>query len=143
VPVLRPLTAEEEAELTERFALALSLIPVQGEDSDFLIAGLNIVVDAVRAGRPVPRPRDELATDLGVLWGDELCRVAGWSWSYMTLESGVEGPAVTSADRAMVVMPVHFIHRAFSDETRQPLGLFKQLVDGKSEAPPGGLLMFG
>jgi len=143
VPVVRPLTPEEEAELTERFSAALSLIPVQGEDADFLIAGLNIVVDAVRAGRPVPRPKDELATDLGVLWGDELCRVAGWSWSYVTLESGTEGPAVTSPDQALMVMPVHFLHRAFTDESRQPLGLFKQLIAGDTSAPPGGLLLLG
>ena len=143
MPVVRPLTDDEEAELTQRFSSALMLVPVQGDDADFLIAGLNIVVEAVRAGRPVPRPRDELAADLGVLWGDELCRVAGWSWCYLTLESGTEGAAVCSADRALAVLPVHFIHRAFSDATRQPLALFRKLADGSSTAPPGGLFLLG
>ena len=143
MPVVRPLTDDEEAELTERFGSALGLVPVQNDDADFLIAGLNIVVEAVRAGRPVPRPRDELAADLGVLWGDELCRVAGWSWCYLTLESGAEGAAVCPPDRALAVMPVHFIHRAFTDATRQPLALFRQLTSGSSTAPPGGLLLLG
>jgi len=143
VPVVRPLTDAEEAELTERFTSALALVPVQGDDADFLIAGLGIVVEAVRAGRPVPRPRDELAADLGVLWGDELCRVAGWSWCYITLDSGTEGAAVCPPDQSLAVLPVHFIHRAFSDATRQPLALFRQLTDGGSTAPPGGLLLLG
>jgi hypothetical protein len=143
MPVSRPLTDEEEAELTARFAAALELIPVQGDDADFLIAGLNIVVEAVRAGRPVPRPRDELAADLGVLWGDELCRVAGWSWCYMHLESGLEGAAVCPADHSLVVLPVHFIHRALTDESRQPLGLFRQLTDGSLTAPPSSYLLLG
>lgn len=143
MPVVRPLTDAEEAELTERFTSALGLVPVQGDDADFLIAGLNIVVESVRAGRPVPRPRDELAADLGVLWGDELCRVAGWSWCYLILESGIEGAAVCPADQSLVVLPVHFIHRSFADATRQPLALFRQLTDGESSAPPGGLLLLG
>ena len=143
MPVVRPLTAEEEAELTERFALALELIPVQGDSADFLIAGLHLVVEAVRAGRPVPRPLDELAVDLGVLWGDELCRVAGWTWCYLTDETGLEGPAVSPADQSVVVLPVHFIHRALSDDQRQPLALFKQLTSGKLTAPPNTMLRVG
>ena len=143
MPVLRPLTEDEEAELTTRFAAALELIPVQGDDADFLIAGLNIVVEAVRAGRPVPRPRDELAADLGVLWGDELCRVAGWTWCHITLETGLEDAAVCPADQSLVVLPVHYIHRAFSDAERQPLVLFRQILDGAVTAPPSTLLMLG
>ena len=143
MPVLRPLTDDEEAELTTRFAAALELLPVQSEGADFLIAGLSLVVEAMRAGRPVPRPRDELATDLGVLWGDELCRVAGWSWTYLTLESGLEGPAVTPADQSLAVMPVHYIFRAVSDPQRQPLHLFREIVAGNVTAPPGALMLLG
>ena len=143
MPIVRPLTDEEEAELTTRFSSALELIPVQGTDADFLIAGLNIVVETVRAGREVPRPRDELAVDLGVLWGDELCRVAGWRWCYLVLESGLEGPAVCPEDQSLAVLPVHYIHRAFTDVQRQPLQLFRKLIDEPVEAPPGALQLLG
>ncbi len=151
MPVERALSVEEEQELDERFGRALEWIPVQQpQQADVLIAGLALIVEAVRAGQPLPPPLgelplDELAADLGVLWGDELCRLAGWSWCYLTLESGTEGPAIVDPDRAAAVFPVHLLYRALTRpaQPHRVLELLEKITTGGAPVVPGRLVVLG
>ena len=114
MPVVeRPLTAEEEAELDLLFSGALGLLPPVTEQGapDFLIGAVQLFVEAHRAGQGPEAAVEDLATAMGALWGDELCRVAGWQWCYLTFDGGLEGAAVCPPDRSLAVLPVHYLHR--------------------------------
>ncbi|MEL6343381.1 MAG: hypothetical protein AAFV53_09615 [Myxococcota bacterium] len=141
MPVARPLSAEEEGELNQLFSAALGLLPV-GEQSDphFLIAAMQLLIEEVRAGRGPDLSAADLATQLGVVWGDELCRVAGWQWRYLTLDNGLEGVAVISEDRAFVALPIHFLHRLLTraDAENHCLSRFQQILARQLGTPVPG-----
>ena len=146
MPVERPLTAEEQSELDELFSIALGYLPVQQQDDpSFLIGALHLLIEEGRAGRLASVPLDDLATYGGVVWGDELCRLAGWEWCYLTLEDGPEGASVVTPDRALAVMPIHLVYRwltrAQAPNDCQPL--FDRVSRQPTEAPPGGYLLVG
>ena len=147
MPVERPLTAEEQEELDELFTLALGFLPIeQQEDPSFLIGALHLLVEEARAGRLQSVPLSDLATYGGVLWGDELCRLKGWSWCYLTFDGRLEGAAVVTPDRGQAVLPVHLVFRWLSDAQRpnRCLPLFEQLVrQSEGEPPAGQYLLIG
>jgi hypothetical protein len=111
VTVERPLDSEEEAELERYMLMALELLPVdpttQSEEG-FLIAASEMLINAIRQGAAPPEgvSLEDLALWLGVLWGEELCRLGGWSWIYLITDSGLEGIAVTDTRRSRVVFPI-------------------------------------
>ena len=98
MPVERPLDEEEEAELERYFFMALELLPIdpttQSEEG-FLIAACEMLINALRQGAEPPEgaSRSDVALWLGVLWGEELCRLGGWNWIYLT-RTWLEGAAV-------------------------------------------------
>ena len=87
-PVARPLTDEEQAELSQLCEGALFLLPSPedvGMSADDVDAGMlpkfvGVMAEAVRRGfeLPITVSTDELAMRLGALYGDEICRLAGW-----------------------------------------------------------------
>jgi hypothetical protein len=148
LPVERPLTTEEQEELDGLFTLALGFLPVEQQDEpSFLIGALHLLVEEARAGRLRSVPLSDLATYAGVLWGDELCRLKGWSWCYLTFGDRIEGAAVVTPDRGQAVLPVHMLFRWLSDgqKPNRCLPLFEQLVRQlEEEGPPaGGYLLIG
>lgn len=146
MPIERPLSAEEQEELDAYFTLALGYLPVaQQEDPSFLIAALHLLLEEARAGRFQHVPLDDLATYGGVLWGDELCRLLGWSWCYLTFEDGLEGAAVVCDDRSQVVLPIHLVYRWLTrtEAANDCQPLFERLSRQPEAPPPGGYLLIG
>ena len=144
--VERPLTPDEEAELDLLFSGALGLLPPIPDQSspDFLIGAVHLLIEAVRAGQGPEAPLDDVATALGALWGDELCRVAGWSWCYLTYDSGLEGAAICPPDRGTALLPVHYLHRLLvrPELPNDCLPRFRALCRGEAlptAGPPGRL----
>lgn len=110
--VERPLDPDEEAELERYLLMALELLPVNPETQDddgFLIAATEMLVNAIRQGAAPPDAvsLEDIALWLGVLWGEELCRLGGWSWIYLITDNGLEGAAVVDQRRSRAVFPVY------------------------------------
>jgi len=122
MPTERPLTPQEREELNELFVLALELVPLpegledlDGAQPAVLVSGVRELVDAIREGQgPTDLESDDLATWLGALWGDELCRVADWEWVHLTFDNGLGALAVVSRDRAFACLPLHFLYGLLS-----------------------------
>ncbi|MGC6507434.1 MAG: hypothetical protein ACON4U_03415 [Myxococcota bacterium] len=111
MPVERPLDDEEEAELERYFFMALELLPIdpttQGEEG-FLIAACEMLINALRQGAEPPdgASQSDVALWLGVLWGEELCRLGGWNWIYLITDEGLEGAAVVDPRRSRAIFPI-------------------------------------
>jgi hypothetical protein len=150
----RALTDEEEAELSVLLTMGLERVPLPPEVEDIdevdpalLILGMADVVDALHAGEPLPEglSREELAMALGALWGEELCRLAGWRWRYLQREDGLEGLIVAAPRKGFAVMPMSLLLGALaSGEATTVRDLFFALREGElGEGEPGALRILG
>ncbi len=155
----RPLTDEESAELDVRFTAGLELIPLPpgaspglGPAGEVVLSqGISALVDAVQSGADTSKlpPMTELATTLGVVFGDELCRVADWSWVYLRFpdeseRGGLEGPAIVTPQRTHACMPVHMLYDALTGRGGDVGRLFEVLRGGRlPTAGPGAYQMIG
>ncbi len=118
----RPLDAEESAQLSALMSECFELLPlppgavIGGDDSPpaMMVQAIATVVDAVRSQDAGLKGRDpsQLAMLLGVAFGEELCRAAGWEW-IMATPPGAPEPtlAVAAQDRSDVVFPMHCLGR--------------------------------
>ena len=61
-----------------------------------------MLINALRWGAEPPdgASRSDVALWLGVLWGEELCRLGGWNWIYLITDEGLEGAAVVDPRRS-------------------------------------------
>ena len=150
----RPLTDEEEAELSVLLTMGLERVPLPPEVDDIdevdpalLILGMADVVDALAAGQAPPEglSRPELAMALGALWGEELCRLAGWRWAYFEGEDGLEGPIVAPPRKGWAVMPMRLLLDALErGQSGVVRDLFFALREGRmGEGEPGALRILG
>ena len=148
----RPLTAEEEAELSVLLTMGLERVPlppgvddIDEVDPALLILGMADVIDAVAAGEPLDEDlsRPELAMALGALWGEELCRLAGWRWLY--LEGELEGPIVAPPRKGWAVLPMRLLLEALErGQAGVVRDLFFALREGRmGEGEPGALRILG
>ena len=132
MPSFRALSTVEEQELDTCLVHALELVPVdpsqQGEG--FLVVGIHVFVEAVRAGEELPpgvSPEDA-ATWMGVLWGEELARQGGWEWCSLRMDNGLEGVALVDRNRSRACYPLHCLHRWLSgDAESDVMPLFVRL----------------
>ena len=90
-------------------SMGLELLPVHPEiqQDGALVIAIHLVLDACRQGDEMPPGLDKetLLLCLGIVWGEELCRIAGWSWQYCVLGNGLEGPIVVDAYRQRSLGP--------------------------------------
>ena len=155
-PVARPLTDEEQAELSQLCEGALFLLPSPedvGMSADDVDAGMlpkfvGVMAEAVRRGfeLPITVSTDELAMRLGALYGDEISRLAGWEWEMLAYPNGLEALAVVSPDRALCVLPLHVVGRVMADTGVENIleGLFTSIVEGELPlADPGRYVVIG
>jgi hypothetical protein len=124
MPTSRKLNSEEEAELEHLLLLGLELVPLpealvdlDARDPALLVLGISAMMDAVRAGAPLPdgMALEDLSTCLGVLLGEELCRCSGWSWAYLVFEDGFEGLAVSDSRQGLAMLPIHYVYGLLMD----------------------------
>ena len=148
VPTPRTLNQDEEAEIEQFLLMALEWVPlpqdvtdIDARDPALLVMGVSAVVDAVRSGEVLPEGVDlgSLATGLGVLFGEELCRVVQWEWRYLVFDDGFEGLAVARSDGSLAVLPIHYLYGLLSEpEMDNTVGiLFGMIRNGDTpEAKP-------
>ena len=121
-------------------AMGLELLPVHPEiqQDGALIIATHLVLDACRLGSEMPEGMDKetLLLCLGVVWGEELCRIAGWSWEYCKLPNGLEGPIVVDESRQRFCLPINCMAQWWEDKSEPEtwLRFFTQLCMNSS--PP-------
>jgi len=155
MPALRPLTSDEEAELSELTQEALDCLDGVGgfsAEAAGLEAVLTVmagVVDEVRGGRALGPPFDEAddaAYALGSLWGARVSADSGWAWGWLTLDDGFEGYVLVPEDGAYAVWPHHFLYGLLSEaETENTVRVLAEcIVAGElPPAEPGALVLLG
>ena len=155
MPESRSLSAEEEVELEQYLLMGLELVPlpedigdIDARDPALLVLGVGALLDALRSGAELPEGLDieSVSTSLGVLLGEELCRVVGWTWRHLLFEDGFEGLAVASRDQGLAMMPIHYIYGLISQPDQEnTLGmLFAMIQSGDTpEVSPGDWRILG
>jgi hypothetical protein len=96
---------------------------------------------------PAERTEDEvadLAYDLGVLWGDQVVRAAGWQWAEVVWDGG-SAPAIVSPNRMHACFPTRFLADAIeSPRSRLVTQVFDRIRQGDlPDARPGALAIVG
>lgn len=85
--------------------------------------------------------RENRAIELGLLWGEQVCRAYGWEWVKLDGDHVVVAP-----DRSAYVSPVVYMYGFFYDPEREnnTLLLFNMIgAKGKIPAKPGDYLHIG
>ena len=138
MPTHRVLNVDEETELEQYLLMGLELVPlppgledIDGRDPMLIALGISTMIDAVRSGAPVPDGLniEDLATCLGVLFGEELCRVVGWSWAQLTLDDGFDGLVVSDEEHGLAMLPIHYVYGLLSSTDQDnTLGMMFQMI---------------
>ncbi len=129
-PLPPELEAQVEAAATrarERLNLEPTASPQQTAEA------IHRVLDEIRS-----RPRlsadekQQIAIDLGALWGNALCAAAGWEWCSVSPEPDREVPAVCSPTRSHAVDPLQVAYAILESKsgTNNSLLLFNMIVAG-------------
>ena len=132
-PHFRPLDAAEEQELDHFMTMGIEMLPVHPDiqQDGALVIAIHLVLDACRQGQGMPSGIDKetLLLCLGVVWGEELCRIAGWSWSYCQLANGLEGPIVVDEHCRRFCFPINCLAQWWEDKSEPEswLRFFTQL----------------
>jgi hypothetical protein len=96
--------------------------------------------------KPTPKAIEDLAMNLGSLWGQTICDSLGWEWGYVTLdENGAY--AVVSPNRSHMVAPMDFILEQLQNQSAEEntsLILYKMLKAGSlMKAKPRSYVLVG
>ena len=96
---------------------------------------------------PAASSDDEVADrayELGVLWGDQVVRAAGWSWAELCWQDG-SAPAIVSPDRAHACFPTRFLADTIEGARAELVTLvFDRIRLGDlPRATPGSLAIVG
>src|SRR3569833_510571 len=118
MPTDRPLSPQELTECQTRRSRMMTKLRLTSEaPPDYIVAAVDAYVDAwqqERSGflarfRKIEGPDPEqLAFDLGVLWGDQLVRAMGWEWAKV-IYSNADVYGVVNPDRSLAVLTVNFL----------------------------------
>ena len=113
-PRIRSVSPEEEAELDRYLIHGLELLPIDldKQEGRFVLLAMHMVIEAVRMGEALPAgvSSDDFCAWLGVVWGEEICALYGWSWAYIEFENGFSGACVMSVDQKHCCFPIHAVH---------------------------------
>lgn len=140
----RKLTRPMVREIDEASERALSsLDSKKNAKPATVVAAIMARVDAMREpGNQNGCDLDTMAIDLGLLWGQMLCKAKGWEWRTLTYPDGDKSIAVCSPDLSHQVNPINFVFARVVDPSKPNtcLLLFNMIVAGKAPmAAPGSL----
>lgn len=111
----RPLklnVVNEVSEAIQRGYDYLKLKPGRAKPAKVRQAIYDAVDRLIAAKRRVPAEQaDDLAIDLGCLWGQSLCDSLGWAWCQLKYGRGPAAYAVVSPDRSFAVAPMAYLLR--------------------------------
>jgi hypothetical protein len=146
----RPLQPVEEEDIQlsiKRGYKHLNLSP-EKTSIEKVQTGIALALEEVLSSekRPTPKAIEDLAINLGSLWGQTICDCLGWEWSYVTLdENGAY--AVVSPNRSHMVAPMDFILEQLQNQSAEEntsLILYKMLKAGSlMKARPRSYVMVG
>ncbi|WP_150107464.1 hypothetical protein [Pedosphaera parvula] len=146
----RPLQPVEEEDIQlsiKRGYKQLKLDPNKASAVATQNAIARALVQVFRAKKkPSPKTIENLAINLGCLWGQTICDVLGWEWCYVTLdESGAY--AIVNSKRSHMVAPMEFILEQLQKqlpEENASLFLFNMLKAGSLlKASPRSYVLVG
>ena len=134
----RPLTAGEGAELEYGIARGFALVGLSSFDVDFG-AGQKLVFEHVkkyaRGKESAPGlSKDDLAFQLGCVWGELLRRKVGWAWAVAGVGAD-ESFAIYSPGREFVILPVALMFNQLEMYAPTALLIYNMVAAGK--LPPG------
>lgn len=114
-------------------------LPSDLDDSAAVVRAIRECVDKLRQGATLPsayRDLEQAGYALGTLWGDELRRGCQWEWAYLQADSGFEGWALVSPDRAHACFAHHFIFDKLADpESDNTVALLFNMI-AAGDVPP-------
>lgn len=135
----RPLNAAEMKDITLSIARGhkhLKLTP--GALALKVQQAIRDLIDPIALGRKKVGSKTvtDLAVNVGCLWGQTVCDVAGWEWCFARIGKA-DAYAITTPNRSHVVAPMNFVHAQL--KKRPPLDntsllLFNMIRAGKLPA---------
>ena len=112
---IRELTPEDDQELDACMIYGLELLPIDHEKQvgDFIILSIHMLIEALRMGEPLPAgvSIDDFCTQMGVVYGEQICMKYDWQWKHIEMDNGYEGVAVISPDHLTLIFPIPSIFR--------------------------------
>ena len=130
----RPLSPDERAELDDGIAKGTDLVGLSSFDVDF-DAGQKQVFEHVKkysGGKASTSglSEDDLAFQLGCVWGELLRRKAGWEWAVASVGPD-ESFAIYSPKREFVILPVALMFNQLAMYAPMALLIYNMVAAGK------------
>lgn len=116
LPTERPLTDEEREAMAKVSETARQFIGAEGSPSR-IVERIAEFVEEVRQGRREEPKSQDVRLGLGVLWGEQVKTLAGWSWVHLTYPDGFASYALVPDDRSFACFPLNRLPEAFRPNT--------------------------
>lgn len=137
-----PLTEEDRDAIDKctRAGLAWLQIDSQAAHPDTVVKKIAEAIEAYRHERPklAPEMFQELWFQLGALWGEQICKVAGWEWRRVWTQQAQDALAVVSLKRHYAVYPHANVRDLLESNERQPsdsIALYESIKTGRGLPP--------
>ena len=132
----RNLDPTEESELDTLFLAGLELLPIENQEQpDFIVVAIHLLLEAIRMGEPLPKAltRNDFCSQLGAVYGEQICLQFGWDWLYLMIEGKYEGAAVANPERTRVLFPIMALYQWGKEGVENRcLHLFKEIANQES-----------
>ena len=143
----KPFDADDTRDINNAATAALHHLTISPNDTPpNQVAALIEFVDQSRKKRLNHAKRLDLASELGLLYGNLVCAKSGWTWCIVS-EEGEEFLAIGPADRSVILGPVRYIYEQLGLPRREDttvLLLFNMISGGDlPEAKPSDHYLIG
>lgn len=136
-----PLTDDLRSEIEESAARAHQTLQLRYIRQPVKLAhAVHDAIDALRARKAKKKEKEQFAIECGALWGQALCKAAGWEWRRLELESGEADYAVCSPDGSLAVLPLRVVFDLVMHPRTEnnSLLLFNMITSGNTPASAEG-----
>jgi hypothetical protein len=140
-----PLAADVQGELRQYEAAALSALKLGSVrvDEDGVVKAIRDFADSLLAGDV--QIDTEVVTQLGALWGHQICRRLGWEWVELTVQDDM-WYGIVSHQREHAIFPLIYMREVLVERSKENtiLLIYNMLKAGKfSPAEPGDYHVLG
>ena len=134
-----PLAADVKDELRQYEKAALSALKLDSVrvDEDVVVEAISKFADTLLASDA--EIDTEVVTQLGVLWGHQICRRLGWDWVELTIQDDM-WYGIVSRQREYAIFPLIYMREVLAERSKEStiLLIYNMLKAGKfSPAEPG------
>jgi len=134
-----PLAADVRDELRQYESAALSALKLGSvrADEDVVVEAINKFADSLLASDA--EVDTELATQLAVLWGHQICRRLGWEWVKLTVQ-GDMWYGIVSRRREYAIFPLIYMREVLAERSKDNtiLLIYNMLKAGKFSPAEAG-----